>query len=41
MVRFLAEHNITVPEDIKHFNQLGYYYSKAFFSGNALVFIKA
>ena len=41
MVRFLTEHNITAPEDIKHFNQLGYRFSKAYSSGSTLVFIKA
>lgn len=41
MVRFLAEHDITTPEDIKAFNQLGYVYAPAHSTDDRLVFVKA
>ncbi len=40
MVRFLAEHNITVPEKIKSFDQLGYCFSKEHSTESNFVFIK-
>lgn len=40
MVRFLAEHNVTAPEDIKDFNQLRYAWSPAHSTGDTFVFIK-
>ncbi len=40
MVRFLAEHNITTPADMRAFNQLGYAYAPAHSTDNRLVFIK-
>lgn len=40
MVRFLAEHNVTAPEDVKAFNQLGYAWAPAHSTGDTFVFIK-
>ncbi|MFT4105228.1 MAG: peroxide stress protein YaaA [Lacrimispora sp.] len=41
MVRFMAEHGITVPEEIKSFDQLGYGFSKEHSTENNFVFIKS
>ena len=41
MVRFLAEHGITVPEKIKSFDQLGYSFSEKHSTENNFVFIKS
>lgn len=40
MVRFMAEHKITNPEDIKYFSRLGYHFSEKESSENRFVFIK-
>ena len=40
MVRFLAEHRITIPGDIAYFNRLGYAYSKKLSTSNHYVFLK-
>lgn len=40
MVRFLAEHNITSPEDIKQYNGMGYRFSEADSDPNTFTFIK-
>ena len=40
MVRWLAEHNVTDPEDIKGFGDLGYRYSPAHSGKDHYVFIK-
>ena len=38
MVRYMAEENIEDPEDIKHFNRLGYIYRDDFSSNKEFVF---
>lgn len=40
MVRYMAEHNITQVDDMKHFNLYGFAYSKQHSSKNEIVFIK-
>lgn len=40
MVRFLAEENITTPEGVKQFDQLGYRYCAAVSTERKLVFLK-
>lgn len=40
MVRWIAENNVTVPEDIKSFDDLGYAYEKKFSTENNYVFLK-
>lgn len=40
MVRWLAEHNISEPGDIRKFNELGYTYSEEHSAQNKLIFIK-
>lgn len=41
MVRWLAEHHITKPEDIKRFDDLGYTYAKECSTENNYVFMKS
>lgn len=40
MVRWLAEHQVTVPEDIRNFDQLGYCFAKDDSTASHYVFIK-
>lgn len=40
MVRWIAENNVTVPEYIKSFDDLGYVYEKKFSTENNYVFLK-
>ena len=40
MVRWLAEHNVTEPEDIQAFTDLNYRFSPALSAENHFVFIK-
>ena len=40
MVRWLAENNVTRPEDLSDFNSLGYRFSKPDSAENELVFLK-
>ena len=40
MVRFMAENNITAPEEIKNFNRLGYKYNKNLSDDKKYVFLK-
>ena len=40
MVRWLAEHSITAPEDIRAFADLGYCYSESDSTENNFVFIR-
>ena len=40
MVRFMAENNITKPEDIKAFTGLGYRFSREFSQDNRFVFVR-
>ena len=40
MVRFMAEHKIESPEEIKKFDRLGYVYQESLSSENEYVFIK-
>jgi len=40
MVRWLAENHITVPGDIRSFDQMGYHFSASHSTENNLVFIK-
>lgn len=41
MVRFMAEENVTMPEEMKRFNRLGYEYAERFSNDAEYVFLKA
>ena len=40
MVRYMAVHNIENPEEMKHFNVLGYAFSEELSSGREYVFLR-